>query len=81
DQMREVLRLANVNSWYTFNHFENYDDRVLLFADGLAAGEYTYEYLIRARLPGEYSMPATKVEQMYHPEVFGTTSSQTVKIR
>lgn len=81
DEMRELLRLANVSAWYTFNHFESYDDRVLLFADGLAAGEYTYEYLIRARLPGDYAMPATKVEQMYHAEVFGTTSKQTVKIR
>ncbi len=81
DSLRELLRRANRNPWWTFNHFETYDDKILLFADGLAAGEHTYEYLIRARLPGTYEVPPSKVHEMYHPEVFGTTVKRRQLIR
>lgn len=81
DSMRDLLKSGGANPWWSFNHFETYDNRVLLFADSLGGGEHTYEYLVRARLPGTYSLPATKVEEMYHPEVFGTTSVQKVTVR
>jgi len=75
------MRNAVFNSWWDFNHVENYDDRVLLFADWFGAGEHTYEYLVRAMHKGTYQMPGTKAEDMYHPEIFGTTSPRTVIVR
>ncbi len=86
DTMRRVLELSHKDDkshWWggTFNHFEVHDDRVLLFAEQLDAGEHTFEYLIRAGYPGKFEQPSTKCEEMYSPEVFGTTNKQTVEIR
>lgn len=85
DSMRRALLLSSSKEkprWGgTFNHFEINDDRVLLFADSLEAGEHTFEYLVRAGYPGKYSQPATRCEQMYQPEVFGTTEKLTVEIK
>ncbi|CAN0206517.1 unnamed protein product, partial [Phaeothamnion confervicola] len=42
-EMKEILNRANQKTpGYTFSHFEKYEDRVLLFADGLQAGEHTF---------------------------------------
>jgi alpha-2-macroglobulin len=65
----------------TFTHFERYSDRVALFADGLQAGEHTFQYLIRANQPGKFSLPPTKAEEIYHPEIFGTTAGRVVEIK
>lgn len=67
--------------WGTFHRSEKYDDRILVFADFLAAGEHTYSYLVQATTPGQFSTPATTIEQMYEPEVFGHTASDRVEIR
>ena len=62
-------------------HFEKYPDRVALYADGLQAGEHTFQYLVRANQPGKFAMPSTKAEEIYHPEVFGTTTGRVVEIK
>lgn len=81
-QMSRILAAAQSKQENaTFLHFEKYADRVALFADGLQAGEHTFQYLIRANQPGSFRMPATKAEEMYHPEIFGTTLSRVVEIR
>jgi uncharacterized protein YfaS (alpha-2-macroglobulin family) len=66
--------------WGNFQRSENYDDRIQVFADFLSAGEHKYSYLVQATTPGQYHWPATYVEQMYEPEVFGRTASQMVDI-
>lgn len=66
--------------WGTFHRAEKYDDKILVFADFLAAGEHQYSYLIQATTPGRFHQPATWVEQMYQPEVFGRTASSTVEV-
>ena len=66
--------------WGTFFRSENYDDRIQVFADFLSAGTHTYSYLIQATTPGDFHMPATRVEAMYEPEVYGRTASDTARI-
>jgi uncharacterized protein YfaS (alpha-2-macroglobulin family) len=56
------------------------DDRVLFFVDRMAAGMYRYRYLARAVTPGKFSMPPTKSEEMYQPEVFGRTAADVITI-
>lgn len=51
------------------------DDRALFFADYLPAGTYTVRYLARVRAAGTATAPSAKVEEMYHPERFGTTAT------
>jgi uncharacterized protein YfaS (alpha-2-macroglobulin family) len=66
---------------YAFHHVEKYDDRVLLFADSFTPGPHSYTYLVQVTRSGSYRMPATRVEGMYEPEVFGQTASGVVEIR
>ncbi|MGO9480205.1 MAG: hypothetical protein ACLP05_00295, partial [Candidatus Kryptoniota bacterium] len=67
--------------WGGFNHVEQKDDKVLLFADALFAGVHTYSYLVRATTYGTFQMPATYAGQMYAPDVFGTTTTKTVVVK
>ena len=81
-EMKRILEAAqNKSGSSTFVHFEKYSDRVALFADGLQAGEHTFQYLVRANQPGKFKMPATKAEEIYHPEIFGTTIGRVVEIQ
>jgi len=68
------------SSWGSFNHHENYDDRIQIFADFLSAGEHKYSYLVQATTPGQFTIPSTWAEQMYEPEVFGRTATGGVTI-
>jgi uncharacterized protein YfaS (alpha-2-macroglobulin family) len=79
-QLAKLLKRGSQPSWQTFFRFEDYADRILLFADALAPGEHYYEYLVRAQSPGVYLHPAAQVEEMYHPEVFGRTAAGTITI-
>lgn len=56
------------------------DDRMLLFADWLAAGVYTYSYTARATNLGTFVLPPVHAEAMYEPERFGHGASSVVKI-
>ncbi len=67
--------------WGSFNHKEFRDDKVMLFADQLDAGVHTFTYLARARTPGKFTLPASHVEMMYEPEVFGRTSDGKIEVR
>lgn len=80
-ELAAMLNRGNQPSWMTFHRFEDYNDKVLLFADALAPGEHTYEYLVRAQTPGTYLYPAAQAEEMYHPELFGRTSTKTVRVK
>jgi hypothetical protein len=66
--------------WYTFSHTDLRDDRMLLFADQLPAGVYTYSYTARATTIGDFLLPPVKAEEMYEPERFGHGSSSRVTV-
>ena len=69
------------NPLWHFNHIETRDDRVLLFADDLPKGVYTYSFLVRAGQPGKYHHLPASATEMYFPEVFGRTGGDIVEIR
>lgn len=66
--------------WGSFDHEERYDDRLLFFAQELFPGEHTQVYFVRAGTSGKFLSPSTKAEEMYAPEVFGSTSQGYVEI-
>ncbi|MFQ6066288.1 MAG: MG2 domain-containing protein, partial [bacterium] len=78
---REIEKRKPQSWWQGFRHMEMYNDRVLLFADYLPPGIHTHTYLIRAATPGIYSLPATKAEEMYTPEVFGTSFEKEIAVK
>jgi uncharacterized protein YfaS (alpha-2-macroglobulin family) len=70
---------AGGNLDWTWNFHESRKDRALFFADALAAGNYTLQYAARVRAKGTVSAPSGKVEEMYHPQRFGLTGTQTLE--
>jgi uncharacterized protein YfaS (alpha-2-macroglobulin family) len=66
--------------WFSFDHKQMRDDRMLLFADWLPAGVYTYSYTARATNIGTFILPPVHAEAMYQPERFGHGSSSVVTI-
>ncbi len=73
-------RTANeaVNEWWDDFH-ELRHDRALFFRDSLPAGQHVIRYLARVRAAGTALAPNAKVEEMYHPERFGTSEMQELQ--
>ena len=80
-EVKNITGNSSNRWWGSFNYTENYNDRVLLFADYLEKGEHTYKYVVRAITPGKYLLPTTKAEEMYNSEVFGYDGQKTIIIR
>ncbi len=64
----------------TINHQEFYFDKARFFVDTMVAGAHEFQYIIKARLGGEYEYPAVKVSEMYNPEVMATGKGKTIEI-
>jgi uncharacterized protein YfaS (alpha-2-macroglobulin family) len=43
-------------------------------------GEYEFSYILRAQIPGEYSINPAKGMLMYYPEVYGSTENMKLNI-
>jgi len=69
--------------WWRANWFEHQnfrDERAEAFASLLWEGVYNYTYVTRATTPGEFVVPPAKAEEMYHPETFGRTGTDFVRV-
>jgi uncharacterized protein YfaS (alpha-2-macroglobulin family) len=77
-------RSYGYGSWwwrqYWFEHQNFRDERAEAFASLLWEGVYNYSYVTRATTPGEFVVPPAKAEEMYHPETFGRTGTDFVKV-
>jgi uncharacterized protein YfaS (alpha-2-macroglobulin family) len=65
---------------YWFEHQNFRDERAEAFTALLWEGVYNYSYVARATTPGQFIVPPAKAEEMYHPETFGRTGTDFVKI-
>ena len=65
-------------SW--FDHQNLRDERSEAFTTLLWGGVYNYSYVARATTPGVFVVPPAKAEEMYHPETFGRSRSDRVRI-
>jgi uncharacterized protein YfaS (alpha-2-macroglobulin family) len=63
-------------TWY--DHQAMRDDRAEAFTTLLWEGVYEYSYVARATTPGTFVVPPAKAEEMYSPEVFGRSGTDTV---
>jgi uncharacterized protein YfaS (alpha-2-macroglobulin family) len=66
--------------WNWFDHQNLRDERAEVFTSLLWDGVYEYSYIARATTPGQFVVPPTKAEEMYSPEVFGRSASDTVVV-
>ncbi|MEZ4399833.1 MAG: Ig-like domain-containing protein [Kofleriaceae bacterium] len=65
-------------TWYEHQNLR--DERVEAFTSLLWEGVHEYTYVARATTPGTFVVPPTKAEEMYHPETFGRSASDTVVV-
>ena len=73
------------HSWWLwrpvwFDHQNLRDERSEAFAALLWGGVYNYTYVARATTPGTFVVPPAKAEEMYHPETFGRSKSDRVRV-
>lgn len=66
------------NQWFEHQNFR--DERAEAFSSLLWEGVYKYTYVTRATTPGQFVVPPAKAEEMYHPETFGRTGTDFVKV-
>ncbi len=66
--------------WTWFDHQNLRDDRAEAYSAYLYAGTYDYSYVARATTPGTFVTPPTKAEEIYAPEVFGRSATDTVVV-
>ena len=52
-------------------------DRCMYFADWIGPGNYTIRYVARVRAAGTVTAPPAKIEEMYHPERYGLSGTET----
>jgi uncharacterized protein YfaS (alpha-2-macroglobulin family) len=63
-----------------FDHQNLRNERSEAFTTLLWGGVYNYSYVVRATIPGQFVVPPAKAEEMYHPETFGRSKSDRVRI-
>jgi len=62
------------------SHLESHDDRIFMYIDELSPGVYEYEYFLRALVPGDFQHLPARAEEIYFPEIFGTTYGEIITI-
>ena len=68
--------------WRTWYEHQNLrDDRAEAFSSYLRAGTHEYSYVVRATTPGTFVVPPAKAEEIYAPEVFGRSRTDTVIVQ
>ena len=68
--------------WWTWYEHQNLrDDRAEAFSSYLWAGTHEYSYVVRATTPGTFVVPPAKAEEIYAPEVFGRSRTDTVVVQ
>ena len=66
--------------WSPFNHVEQRDSKVVLFADRLPPGVHLATFVARATTPGHYLMQPAHGELMYAPEVSGRSEGGSLDV-
>ena len=67
--------------WSWYEHQNLRDDRAEAFSSYLRAGVHEYSYVARATTPGTFVAPPAKAEEIYAPEVFGRSGTDTVIVQ
>ena len=80
----DARRGGAADSWWRWTWYEHQnlrDDRAEAFTSYLWAGTHEYSYVVRATTPGTFVVPPAKAEEIYAPEVFGRSGTDTVVVQ
>ncbi|MBK8983998.1 MAG: hypothetical protein IPM38_17190 [Ignavibacteria bacterium] len=64
--------------WYADKEIR--DNRVVFFASHMGKGDYQFSYIMRAQIPGEYSVNPARGLLMYYPDVYGNSDEMKITI-
>jgi len=64
--------------WYADRNVR--DEKVAFFAPRMSRGSHEFSYIIRAQIPGHYSIMPTMASLMYYPEIHGNSDAQRMTI-
>jgi len=65
--------------WYADREVR--DEKVAFFARDMAARTYTFSYIMRAQMPGAYSVLPTVASLMYYPDVRGNAGALALAVK
>jgi len=78
----QLLAQGEKRTGYAWPAFEERRfDGFRAYYDYVPKGKWTVEYTIRLNNPGTFSLPATRVEAMYAPEMFGELPNGTMTVK
>ncbi len=72
---------GSVGGWWSWFTAEARDDRVVVIADSLPPGTFTYRYVVNATTRGEFLHGPARAEEMYNPETFGRGAAGRFTVR
>ena len=72
-------RYRGPGRWHSHTNIR--DERVEAFANIVWPGVHRYAYVAAATTAGTFIVPPAKAEEMYSPEVFGRTATETVVVK
>lgn len=72
----EAEENAELTGWRSFSELRN--ERALFFGNSMSKGKYEIRYLARVRAAGTATAPATKIEEMYHPDRYGLSGAESI---
>ncbi|MCE5336575.1 MAG: hypothetical protein LLG06_18515 [Desulfobacteraceae bacterium] len=73
-------RSYGVSRW-SFYHRELRHKDARFYSERLGAGNYHLSYTAQAIVPGEFSAPPARAEEMYEPDVFGKSTPAVLKVQ
>ena len=66
-------------AWPAF--VERTEEAYRAYYEFVPKGRFTIEYTVRLNNPGRFDLPATRVEALYAPEMFGESPNATVQVK
>ena len=66
-------------AWPAF--VERTDEAYRAYYEFVPKGKFALEYTVRLNNPGRFDLPATRVEALYAPEMFGETPNASVQVK
>ena len=78
DDDNYYYRRWNWNWWYADRDVR--DEKVAFFATSIDARTYELSYIMRAQIPGDYSVMPAVASLMYYPEVRGNSGTERISI-
>lgn len=66
------------DKWYDSRDIR--DEKIAFFANSVSSGRKEITYLLRAQIPGKFTITPSKVSLMYYPEISGNSNSEKMEI-